>query len=97
VKSLFILLYNDKAGGRESVKAAVDACPHIYTWRYDLPHSFYLVSESDAKTIATWLRKKMPSGQFSVIKADTTDFWGWGYTETWYLFRNKKNMPKEAS
>ncbi len=97
MKSLFILLYGDKVGSREVVKEAVDACPHIITWRYDLPHSFYLVSESNAKTIALWLREKIPSGQFTVIKADTSDFWGWGHKATWYLFRNKKHMPKDSS
>jgi hypothetical protein len=95
LKSLYILLYNDRVGDREAVKKAVDDCPYISTWRYDLPHSFYLVSESGAKTIAKWLRERMPSGQFTVVKADTADFWGWGYDATWFLFRNKRTPPKK--
>lgn len=95
MRKLFLLLYGDSTGTREQVKLAVNNCEHIVTWRYDLPHSFYLISDSNAKEIATALRVRLPNGRLVVIEA-TDDFWGWGTQETWYFFRNKKVKPPES-
>ena len=96
MRKLFLLLYGDVAGTREQVKEAVNSCPYVITWRYDLPHSFYLVSEASAKEIATSLHEKLPKGRFVVVEA-TEDFWGWGSQDTWYFFRNKKVKPAELN
>lgn len=93
MRKLFLLVYNDEVGSRETIKKAIDECPLVITWRSDLPNSFYLISESKAKDIATALREATGKGKF-VLAEVGSDYWGWNTPETWYLFANKKNKPK---
>ena len=89
MKRLYILLYSDDAGTREQMRDAVDACPLIYTWRYELPNSFFIVSESNATLIAMSLRGMRPAGQIIVAEVGP-DYWGYSSSATWYLFANKE-------
>lgn len=92
MRKIFLLNYNDECGSREAVKKAINDCPLIITWRSDLPNSFYLISESDAKSIAKAIRNSIVKGRFIVVDAGN-DFYGWNYPETWYLFENKTHKP----
>ena len=92
MRRLFIFIYGDEVGTREEVKNAIDANPLIVNWRYDLPYSFYLVSDVSAKELATSIRETLPKGRFVVTVADH-EYWGWNSDETWYLFQNKSTKP----
>lgn len=93
MRHLFLLTYGDEVGTREEVKAALDRNPLVITWRYDLPHSFYLVADVGAKQLATSIRESLPNGRFVVTLADQ-DYWGWNSDETWYLFEKKSHKPE---
>lgn len=90
---LFLLSYNDELGTREQIKNALDQNRLVSTWRYDLPHSFYIVSSASAKELAISIRNSLPNGRFVVTLADE-DYWGWNTDETWYLFEKKTHMRK---
>jgi len=96
MRRVFLLTYGDEVGTREQVKAALDRNPFVFTWRYDLPHSFYLVADVDAKQLATSIREMLPNGRFVVTLADQ-DYWGWNSDETWYLFTNKSHKPNAGT
>jgi hypothetical protein len=92
MRRLFLLTYGDELGTREEVKNAIDANSLILNWRYDLPHSFYLVADISAKELAASIRESLPKGRFVVTVADH-EYWGWNRDETWYLFKNKATKP----
>ncbi len=95
MRKAFLMVYNDELGSREVVKKELDECPLIITWRYDIPHCFYLISESSAENIATALRDTLGKGKFIIVNVGS-DYYGWNSAETWYLLKNKKHKPTET-
>jgi hypothetical protein len=88
MRRLFLFVYSDALGTRDQIKQAVESNQYVLTWRYDLPHCFYLVAEVSARTLAESIKQALPNGYFVISRADD-DFWGWNYPETWHLFENK--------
>lgn len=95
MRKLFLLLYDDYVGTRDEVKAAIDSIAAITDWRYDLPNSFYLVSEASAKLLAEWMRALRPTGRF-VIAETASDYNGFNFPETWHMFEHKRQAPRPA-
>ena len=59
-----------------------------------MPHAFYIISEESAaylsKSFVTWNGQK---GRFLIVEA-SDNRQGRLPKETWYLLRNKRQMPK---
>ena len=52
----YLLAFADKIGKAETMKSYLDMVPEITTWRYDMAHAFYLISDANAKT-PSWRKK----------------------------------------
>lgn len=91
---LYLLIYSDLTGTRERIKQWADACPLVSTWRYDLPHCFYLVSTSTAAELSEDLRVKTGNAGRHLIIEASENRQGWLPADTWYFLRNKKAKPK---
>jgi hypothetical protein len=75
---------------REAVKAALNASPLVKTWRYDLPHSFYFVSESSAQQLFDDLNPRIPGKKrFLIVEIANSNKQGLLPRDTWD-FLNKK-------
>jgi hypothetical protein len=94
MKMAYLLVYNDALGSREDVKRCLNEMGEVITWRYDLPHSFYIVSEKDARTLGRIIRERIGAGRFLIAEI-TQNKGGWLPEETWYLLNNKIHKPKE--
>ena len=46
---VYLLVYSNSFGDREELSTYFSACSYIDHWRYDLPNSFYLVSDESAR------------------------------------------------
>ena len=96
MKKAYVLVYSDGVGARESIKGWLNSDPNVITWRTDLPHCFYLVSEADSETLARSFRRHAnDKGRFLIMEASDNRF-GWLPNESWYLLRNKKLKPKNG-
>ena len=96
MRRVYLLVYSDIVGSREQVKSWANSEKRVITWRYDLPHCFYLVSEASAHELADSLRKHTgPRGRFLISEVNTNRN-GWLPPETWYLFKNGAHKPKGA-
>lgn len=93
MKRSYLLVYSDRFGSRDQVKAMLEAMPEVTHWRYDLPHSFYLVSEKSAKEIARRLRELQNKGMFIVTELSGNEF-GWLTGPSWYLINHKQYKTK---
>jgi hypothetical protein len=95
MKKSYLLAYNATVGSREEVKTVLDGCPFIETWRYDIPNTFYLVSESSAREISDYLFQGVGNkGQHVVTEIMPTNYWGRSSNDTWHLIKNKQVKPK---
>ncbi|MCH7878471.1 MAG: hypothetical protein IH914_04040 [candidate division Zixibacteria bacterium] len=95
MKKSYVFFYTDKVGSREAVKKLLDSIPEISHWRFDMPNSFYLVSEESAEVLATKiLQSTNNSGRF-LITEYSENSQGWLTKQSWYLLNNKDYAPKK--
>lgn len=94
MRKAYLFVYSDQLGTRDEVKSILDRISHVITWRYELPNSFYLISEADAGTLSKEIRRLAENtGRF--IVAETSDNkQGWLTEESWYLLNYKQHKPK---
>lgn len=96
MRKAYIFIFSDGTGGRETVKAWANREPAVLHWRYDMPHSFYLISEQDAAELSTsFINFNGKKGRFLIIEAGDNRQ-GLLPNETWYLLRNKQQKPKNG-
>jgi hypothetical protein len=87
----YLLVYSDTLGSRQEVKNYLNSMNEILTWRYDLPNSFYLVSDSNARVLAKRLRELAgDKGRFIITEISANDRGGWLTADSWYLINNHR-------
>ena len=81
---VYLLVYSDKIGNRESVKNVVSSIPEIAHWRYDMPNSFYLHSQKSAQELTDLFVEKLnkPDKRFFISEI-TSNRQGYLPMETW--------------
>jgi len=94
MRKLYLLIYNDFMGDRELLKRWADNSSIVITWRYDLPHCFYLVSEASASELSEDLKSILGAKGKFLITEVSENRQGWLPADTWYFLRNKKTKPK---
>ena len=94
MRRAYLLIYGDRTGTRETIKAWANSEPLIITWRTDLPHSFYIISEGTAGQLSVSLRNCVGRRARFLIAEIGENRQGWLPPETWYFFRNKAIKTK---
>lgn len=93
MRKAYILVYSNNLGTRDQVKECLDNISQVITWRYDMPNSFYIISEDSADEIARAIHDYTGKTKF-IVSEITSNKQGWLSKETWYLINNKKHKPK---
>ena len=96
----YILVYDDELGNRETIKRFVDSRPEIISWRYDLPNSFYLISDLEARALFKILfdgLDQQSSEAGSLLLEITENRQGWLARDTWRFIRRTKNGNGEEA
>lgn len=52
MRRIYLFVYSDLMGDREAMIKLVDSIPQILDWRYDMPNSFYIISEEMSDTLS---------------------------------------------
>lgn len=85
----YLFLYDAEFGTREQAKALLDSIHEVVNWRYELPNSFYLISELGASQLSERVRAKRPSGRFLVAELGENRQ-GWLSPDSWKFLNEKK-------
>ena len=88
----YLLVYSDSLGTREQVKNCVSKIEEVHTWRYDMPNSFYIISEYSANEIAQSIRRVLGNNRFIVTEISVSNRQGWLPKETWHLINQKNTI-----
>jgi hypothetical protein len=88
MRKAYLLVYSNSLGTREKVKNVLDKTNKVIHWRYDLPNSFYLVSEFTASQISDVIRAKLGNGRF-IITEISDNKQGWLPKASWDLIKTK--------
>lgn len=85
----YLLIYSDAMGNREAMKAAIAEMPEIVRWRYDIPNSFYLYSESSADELTARLADRFPNRKCFLFVQISENRQGYLSKETWNFINQK--------
>jgi hypothetical protein len=89
MKKLFLVIFNDKVGKREVVTRWANECDLITTWRADMPHCVYVVSEHSADELSESFIQTIGKSGRHFISEVTDNVQGWMPEDTWYFFFTK--------
>ena len=85
MRRAYLFIYSPKVGTRDEVKDFIDECPEVVHWRYDLPNTFYLISDASADELyATIQGFNAKRGRFLICEAGANKE-GWLPKKTWTL------------
>ena len=85
MKRTYLLIYSDKLGTREEIREFLDKRSEILNWRYDLPHTFYLVSDLSAEELYEVIQSHNQERGFFLIGEVGQNTQGWLPAESWVL------------
>lgn len=94
MRQAYLLIFSRNS--MEAVKVWANQSSIILTWRYDLPNTFYLISDNTAAEISQdYIVKFGKNGRHLVIEV-STNRQGLLPKETWYLLREKRHQLKST-
>ena len=91
----YLFVYGDDLGTREELRDFLNKLPEVLNWRYDLPNTFYLVSESDAEELADKIGR-YGGGRFIVAEVPDNSQ-GWLPHRSWHIITEKALPRKNTS
>jgi hypothetical protein len=92
MKKVYLLIHNRAFGTRDEVKACLDSLSEISVWRAEIPNTFYVVSEKQARELVPLLRQcRGEKGKFLITEI-TKNRQGWLSPDTW-VFMKKEGSP----
>lgn len=94
MRRAYLFAYNDLLGDRETVKRHLNAMSTVITWRYDLPHVFYVISEATAEELRDQLRKQSGEKGAFIFTEIPDNSNGWLDSASWLFIVNKRAQPK---
>lgn len=82
----YLMVYSDNLGSREQIKEALNEIPEVVHWRFDMPNSFYISSESSAEELMSKIRAlRGGRGRCLMVKMD--QYYGWLPVKTWEFIK----------
>jgi hypothetical protein len=96
MRKAYVLLYSNATGGRDAIRAWANSEPMIIHWRYDMPHSMYLISENSAAELAQSLGAFLKRKGRCLIAEVGDNRQGWLPRETWDLLRYKRRKRSKT-
>jgi hypothetical protein len=97
VKKAYLLIYSNQFGTRDEVRDYINnsSSTIIDTWRFDIPNSFYIISEKSADALSKhFLSFSKEKGLFLITEI-TDNSQGWLPQRSWDLINEKKLPPKK--
>jgi hypothetical protein len=95
MRKAYLFLYDGDVGTREEMKNVLNSMDLVITWRFDIPNSFYIISESSAQELyEEFIAMNGKKGRFMFIEAGENRQ-GQMMPDTWYLLTNKYHKKKD--
>lgn len=94
MKKSYLFVYSNAFGKRSEVTEYIKNSKNIFTWRYDLPNSFYLVSEQSAEKLREYFLDFSDKGIF-VITEFQDNYDGYLVDRSWSVINDKELLPKD--
>lgn len=97
MKRAYLLIYDDEVGTRKEVRKFLDERPEVLHWRFDLPNTFYLVSELSAEALyGIFQNFNQEKGGFLISEVGSNTQ-GWLPKRSWALLNEKMDEKSYVS
>lgn len=85
MKKVYLLVYSDSLGNREQVKGILNNIPQVEKWRFDMPNSFYIISEIGADDLVNLIHEAiMPrTCRFLITELSSSNHQGYLPEDSW--------------
>lgn len=95
MRTAYLFIYDNNVGSRETIRGIIDSMLRVYTWRFDIPHSFYIISDYSAQDLYDeFVSKNGTKGRFMFVEA-SSNRQGQMLPDTWFLLTNNRHKPKQ--
>ncbi len=97
MKKAYLFVYSNKFGTRDEVRDYINNSSSyiINTWRFDMPNSFYIISEKSADELSEHFLKFSNERGLFIITEMTENTQGWLPQRSWDIINDKELPPKE--
>ena len=96
MSKVFLLAYGRELGTRPRIKACLNSMPEIISWRSEIPSTFFLLSDTDAKTLAINLQKCLEAEKPRFIITElSSETWGWLARDSWNFLKQTQPAAKD--
>jgi hypothetical protein len=95
MRRCYLLVHSPKVASHEQMKVALNQIAEVKTWRTDIPHCFYVISQEDAKTLSSLIRNATSKTGRFIVSEIPDNRYGWLTEESWFFIKNLKVKPAE--
>ena len=96
MKRAYLFIYDDGVGTREEITKIFNTMPAVITWRFDMPHAYYIVSENSAEELyAQFIIYNGKKGKFMFVETGSNRQ-GLMLSEAWHILNHKTHKPKDT-
>lgn len=81
----YLLVYSNGLGSRQKIVDVLNHLSEVKGWRYDMPNSFYLFSESSAADLLNAIRSEC-GGSGRCLLVEINHYYGWLPKASWTFF-----------
>lgn len=83
-KKVYLLVYSNVIGDRNELKRILDNIPEVLNWRYDMPNSFYIISDHPAQVLVEKIHSRITSESCRYFITEiTSNFQGYLPKDSW--------------
>ena len=94
MRRAYLFVYADDLGTRDEIKDFINARPEVLYWRYDLPNTFYLISDQAAQVLSDTIHTFNKREASYIVCEAGENKQGWLVPDTWHLLNSK--YPKKV-
>lgn len=93
----FVFVFTGGVSERDKLVEVLNKIPEVYTWRYDTPVCFYILSNSTARFLADAIKRHHPTIGRHIITSLGIEYWGELTRESWHLLEKREIPPQSNS
>lgn len=94
-RKTYLLAFSETMASSSNVVKALNAIDEVKTWRTEMPHAFFVVSDKSARHLANKIRELCPRGRFLICEIGENRQ-GWLTKDGWHIINNQRLRPRET-
>lgn len=96
MRRVYLFVYSDLMGDRDTMRGLVDSIPQILDWCYDIPNSFYIISERSANELSDLIRSNYSGTHIRFIITEiSNNRQGYLPKKTWEFIKSVNSLLSE--